>query len=241
MFNAKIKLRLASSVIFSLLTFSDAFIPNVWAKQPELKIVQRPIVFDQEREKLSLQYLHQRYAMKQSEATITPRMVVVHWTAINSLKDSFKVFNSSTLASARAKISSASALNVSAHFLIDRDGSIYQLLPETTFARHVIGLNHSAIGIENVGDGDSHPLTEKQLQANIQLIKLLSTRHPIEYVIGHYEYKSFVGHPLWKEVDPGYLTDKTDPGVDFIKKVRAGLFELNLKLDLKSNEHLTES
>ena len=59
------------------------------------------------------------------------------------------------------------------HFLIDRDGTIYQLLPDTTFARHVIGLNHSAIGIENIGDGNKYPLTDAQLKANIELINSL--------------------------------------------------------------------
>ncbi|MBV1910885.1 MAG: N-acetylmuramoyl-L-alanine amidase [Kangiellaceae bacterium] len=203
-----------------------------------LKIIERPIIFNKEREKLSLEYLQQRYAMVQNKATISPKMVVVHWTAIDSLEDSFRVFNTPRLPSSREKISSASALNVSAHFLIDRDGSIYQLLPETTFARHVIGLNHSAIGIENVGNGSDLPLTKEQLEANINLIKQLATRHPIEYVIGHFEYKQFIGHSLWKEKDPGYLTQKTDPGLSFIKKVRSGLSALQLKLlPLRESNH----
>lgn len=220
---------LISGLFVKLLVCLVCFSTLATASEANIEIIQRPIIFDQEREKLSLEYLQQRYALTQRKATINPKMVVVHWTAINNLDDSFKVFNSSRLPSARAKISSASTLNVSAHFLIDRDGTIYQLLPETTFARHVIGLNHSAIGIENVGDGKSHPLTGKQLESNIKLIKQLSKRHPIEYVIGHYEYKQFIGHTLWKEVDPGYLTDKTDPGIGFIKRVRRGVFELNLK------------
>jgi N-acetyl-anhydromuramyl-L-alanine amidase AmpD len=229
MFEFQKLIKLTSGVLLTLLVNLSLFTPGALASQTKLEIIQRPIIFNQERETLSLEYLQQRYDIKQTKATITPQMVVVHWTAINSLEDSFRVFNSPRLPASRAKISSASALNVSAHFLVDRDGSIYQLMPETTFARHVIGLNHSAIGIENVGDGNSHPLTEKQLQSNIRLIKFLSKRHSIDYVIGHYEYKLFIGHPLWKEVDPGYLTDKTDPGVDFIYKVRAGLSELNLK------------
>ncbi len=211
-------------LLVNFLCFSAEAVAN----DAEVKIIQRPIIFDQERERLSLEYLQQRYAITQSKATIIPKMVVVHWTAINSLENSFKVFNSPRLPASREKISSASALNVSAHFLVDRDGSIYQLLPETTFARHVIGLNHSAIGIENVGDGNSHPLTEKQLESNIKLIKKLSKKYSIEYVIGHYEYKRFIGHPLWKEVDPGYLTEKTDPGVDFIEQVRSGLSDIGL-------------
>lgn len=53
----------------------------------------------------------------------------------------------------------SSALNVSTQFLVDRDGTIFRLLPDTTFARHVIGLNHLAIGIENIGCDDM-PVTQ---------------------------------------------------------------------------------
>lgn len=195
----------------------------------ELEVVQWPIIYNDKREQLSLEYLDKRYGIKAEKAQITPQMVVVHWTAISTLKASFNAFNSPMLPSARSKISSASQLNVSAHYLIDRDGTIYQLLPNTTFARHVIGLNHSAIGIENVGNGSTLPLTTEQLKANIALIKQLSEEFPIDYVIGHYEYKNFANHPLWKEVNPNYLTEKTDPGETFINQIRASLTDLNLK------------
>ena len=39
-------------------------------------------------------------------------------------------------------------LNVGAQFLVGRDGAIWQLMPETALARHAIGLNWCAIGIE---------------------------------------------------------------------------------------------
>ncbi|MCF2947818.1 N-acetylmuramoyl-L-alanine amidase [Paraglaciecola aquimarina] len=194
-----------------------------------LDIVQWPIIYNDKREQLSLEYLDTRYGIEAQKAQITPKMVVVHWTSIPTLEDSFNAFNSPMLPSSRDKISSASQLNVSTHYLVDRDGTVYQLLPNTTFARHVIGLNHSAIGIENVGNGSSLPLTAEQLTANIALIKQLSQEFPIDYVIGHYEYKNFVNHPLWKEVNPNYLTDKTDPGETFIKQIRASLTELRLK------------
>lgn len=58
---------------------------------------------------------------------------------------------------------------------------------------------------------------------------LLKNRFPIEYVIGHYEYKQFIGSPLWKEKDPNYLTEKTDPGVSFMKMVRKEIKDFPLK------------
>ena len=36
----------------------------------------------------------------------------------------------------------------SAQFLVDRDGTIYSLMPETFMARHVIGLNLSSIELK---------------------------------------------------------------------------------------------
>ncbi len=204
-----------------------------------LHLVDRPIVFDEEREQLSRQYMKERHGMSTGQATIVPRMVVVHWTAIPTLEKSFQAFVDSKLPSHREGIASASSLNVSAHFLVDRDGTVYQLLPETTFARHVIGLNHSAIGIENVGDGNKLPLTSEQLDANVKLIQQLASRHPIEYVIGHHEYQNFIGHPLWKETDPNYLTEKSDPGDEFMSAIRSRLQNLTLK-DVPQKDRLAD-
>lgn len=199
------------------------------ANNTGVAIIQKPITFDEMRESLSLQYLQERHGIKQTKAVIEPEMVVVHWTVVPTLEKTFDVFNPSELPSSRSTISGASKLNVSAHFLVDRDGTIYQLLPTTTFARHTIGLNHTAIGIENIADGKTLPLTEEQIAANIRLIKYLAQKHKIDYVIGHHEYQRFVGHPLWRETDPNYLTEKTDPGDANMSLIRAGLAGLPLK------------
>ncbi len=188
-----------------------------------IKIIDKPIIFNDEREKLTLEYLDSRYDLKQDTPSITPIMVVVHWTAIPTLEESFSAFNPIKLPNSRLEIKTASTLNVSSHFLIDQDGSIYRLMPETTMARHVIGLNHCAIGIENVGGTNETPLTKVQLQANIDLIKYLKEKYDIEYVIGHYEYTFFDGHELWLEKDDGYRTKKTDPGKEFLTNIRKAL------------------
>jgi len=195
-----------------------------------VKIIDKPITFDQDRSNLTLEYLEKRYGLKQSNPTIVPKMVVVHWTVIPTLERSFEAFDPSRLPEGRPDIANASALNVSSQFLIDQDGVIYQLLPETTMARHVIGLNHSAIGIENVGGVGDKPLTKKQLKSNIRLIRHLKKKYPdIEYVIGHFEYTYFEGHELWLEKDDGYRTEKTDPGVDFINTIRRKTSKNNWK------------
>lgn len=199
------------------------------ACQPKPEIVQKPIVYDGERERLSLEYLHDRYGMELDSAKIDPKIIVVHWTAYPDLKQSFDAFYPAVLPGSRADIKRGGNLNVSAHFLVDRDGTIYQLLPETTFARHVIGLNYCAIGIENVADGKEYPLTEAQFQANKALIAYLVKKYNIEYLIGHDQYKNFIGHELWKENDPGYLTEKNDVGKEFIDRLHKAIGNKELK------------
>ncbi|GHB26658.1 N-acetylmuramoyl-L-alanine amidase [Mongoliitalea lutea] len=191
------------------------------------RIFEKPIIFNEERERLSLEYLEKRHGIIQDKATIQPKMVVVHWTAVPTLEGTFDVFNPVHLGG-RPELTTASNLNVSAQFLVDRDGVIFRLLPDTTFARHTIGLNYMAIGIENIGGPDA-PLTKAQVKANAELIKYLHKKYALEYVIGHHEYYAFQGSELWKETDPDYLTQKVDPGDRFMKKLRKRLQSYNFK------------
>ena len=193
------------------------------------EIVDIPIIFDEQRMELTKEYLLNRYNLDQETPEITPKMVVLHWTAIPSLKKSFEAFNRSTLPNWRPDLENVSGLNVSSHFLVDQDGTIYRLMPETLMARHTIGLNHCAIGIENVGGTEGMPLTKAQLRSNIYLVNYLASKYNIDYVIGHQEYTLFENHPLWLEVDDGYRTEKTDPGLDFVEKVRKATKKFNFK------------
>lgn len=191
------------------------------------KLIQKPIVFNSLRKTLSIEYLEKHHGIIQQTASIEPVMIVLHYTAGGTLLSNYNYFNRVEIEKERALNHKVSLLNVSAHFLVDRDGTIYQLLPETTFARHTIGLNYCAIGVENVG-GPDNPLTKKQMLANVALVKYLTKKHKIEYLIGHSEYLKFKTSPLWKEQDKSYITHRGDPGNDFMKNVRAGLGNLNL-------------
>ena len=192
------------------------------------EIVDKPIIFDEERIQLTKEYLSTRHGLQQDNPTIVPKMIVLHWTVSPTMQQTFDIFNPSKLPS-RPDLASASSLNVSSQFLVDQDGTIYRLMPETTMARHVIGLNHAAIGIENVGGTDDLPLTKAQVKSNIWLVKYLSEKYPIEYLIGHYEYTNFEGHELWLETDEAYRTEKSDPGEDFMAAVKKRTQKLNLK------------
>jgi len=187
-----------------------------------LSIIDKPIVFDKQRLALTQEYVYKHYGLNPHETKITPRIIVIHWTASNDFDASMDRFIRPTLSCDRTDINKASSLNVSAHFMVDRDGKIYRLMDETRMARHVIGLNHCAIGIENVGgEGNANNLTPSQLQANLELIRYLEDKYAsIDYLIGHYEYTDFTKHPLWLEKDNSYRTIKHDPSPSFMQELR---------------------
>jgi N-acetyl-anhydromuramyl-L-alanine amidase AmpD len=144
----------------------------------------------------------------------------------------------------RPDLNKAGKANVGVQFVIDLDGTIYQIMPDNYFARHCIGLNHCAIGFENVGRGDiteaglrGEPqekpnLTLAQLKSNIQLIRYLKQKYPgIQLLIGHMEYTqlenpSHPGHDFFQENDPRYRTKKSDPGPRFMGALRKELDDL---------------
>jgi len=194
-----------------------------------LSIIEKPITFDEERIQLTKEYLRDRYNLPGDTIQIEPRMIVLHHTVIPTFEKTFEVFDPATLPNWRPEIGTASGLNVSSQFVVDQDGTVYQLMPEDVMARHVIGLNHCAIGVENVGGTVELPLTRAQVKANIKLVHYLAGKHKIDYLIGHHEYMAFEGHELWLEVDEAYRTVKNDPGPVFMQKVRKGTKTINFK------------
>lgn len=155
-----------------------------------------------------------------------PEIIVIHCTYGNEeLRYNIDFFSSPYLKSRRDIIHGGRA-NVSIHFLVDRDGRIYSHLPLSYIGRHVIGFNYTSIGIENIGRNNSR-LTEAQLKSNVLLVIYLKSIMPyIKYLIGHHEYddKKRPHYTLIKCLDKSYMPyKKFDPGLSFIKKLRADL------------------
>ncbi|WP_309571417.1 peptidoglycan recognition family protein [Deinococcus sp.] len=184
------------------------------------------IQFGPARTALTLAYIRQHYDPAATSIQFTPVMVVIHWTASHTLAAALAVLTPDTL-SGRADIRSGGALNVGAPFVVDRDGTIYRLIDKTLLARHTIGLNRAAIGIENVGSGD---LTAAQLKADTALVTYLNGKYPLRYLIGHFEYGAFRDSPLWEERQAGYFTVKSDPGAAFMAALRAKLAAQGVRL-----------
>lgn len=191
-----------------------------------LEIKQMPIKFTQNRIDLTKEYIKNSYGLDVKDINIVPQIIVIHHTASDDLKESFDRFYPEILLADRKYIKKAGDLNVSAQFLVDFDGTIYSLMPETYMARHIIGLNLSSIGIENVG-GNKKALTNEQLKANIELVKYLKDKYKtIQYLIGHYEYMRFEKHPLFLEKDAKYRTIKHDPDSIFMENLRVNFPDL---------------
>ena len=186
-----------------------------------MKIIQKPITFDDERIALTRQYRQEHYDIQSDSIEIEPQIVVLHWTEFATLEQSYD-FMKNVRINNRPDIESGGDLNVSAHFLVDRDGTIYQLMSDNWMARHVIGLNNVAIGIENVGGVNSvEDLTDHQVIANIALVQHLQKKFTnIKHLIGHFEYEKYKNTPLWLEKNNNYFNSKVDPGPKFMMAVR---------------------
>jgi len=222
----------------ALLTFTacgkEEVKPSVCTTKPiqPLHIIDKPIEFGPERIAMTKEYIKSHYGMNVENIEITPKIILLHWTAEMDFDRSFKRLQPEKLLSDRKDIVKASALNVSSQFMVARDGTIYRLMPENWMARHVIGLNYSSIGIENIGGKDNKidDLTPAQRQANIDLVLYLKAKYPsIEYLVGHHEYKQMESTSLWLEKDKGYRTVKSDPGEKFMSDIRDVVKCLELK------------
>ncbi len=211
------------SIPYKRIIESNLRIENLHTKY---SIVQKPIIFTHKRIELTKKYIKNHYGLDVKDIKIKPKSIVLHWTGLMKFSWCFNSMNQEKIISDRKYIKRAGLVNVSAHFLIQRDGTINQLMPDNWMARHTIGLNYSAIGIENIGGArnKAEDLTPAQVVANIKLIKYLKQKYPdIEYLLGHLEYFDMEKTALWLEKNRRYRTYKADPGPKFMREVRDGL------------------
>lgn len=148
------------------------------------QIVAKPIPFGAARRGETAAYSRRHYGTAAWRLT-NPRVIVEHYTANGSFSATWNAFAADTPDGELGELPGTCA-----HFVIDSDGTIYQLVPLTTRCRHTVGLNWTAIGIEMVGASDAAILANpRQLQASIALTVWLMDRYGIALgdVIGHSE------------------------------------------------------
>src|SRR3954447_4460591 len=146
-------------------------------------IVWKPIPFGAARKAETAQYSALHYGVHSS--VLRPRVIVEHYTANESFSATWNTFASDTPDPELGQLPGTCA-----HFVVDRDGTIYQLVRLDVMCRHTVGLNDVAVGIEHVGTSDAQILQDRaQLHASLALTRWLMGKFHISVanVIGHNE------------------------------------------------------
>jgi beta-N-acetylhexosaminidase len=154
-------------------------------------IVQKPIPFSQKRKNETAAYARRHYGID-SYRLKNPNVIVEHITVTSTFS---AVFN--TFAPDKPDVELHELPGLCTHFVIDRDGTIYQLVPLGIMCRHTVGLNYTAFGIEHVGMSDADVMgNRRQMDASLRLTRWLRCRYSIGVgnVIGHSESLSSKYH-----------------------------------------------
>ena len=151
---------------------------------PRPRIVQSRIPFPAKRKAEMRRYAIRHYGLPRYTLD-HPRVIVEHFTGSNSYRSAYQTFARDV-----PDVEFHELPGVCAHFLIDRGGTIHQLVSTGLMCRHTVGLNWTAIGIEHVGTSDASVTSNRrQLDASLRLTRWLQGRFGIETrnVIGHSE------------------------------------------------------
>jgi beta-N-acetylhexosaminidase len=154
------------------------------ARPPRPRIVYKPIPFGAKRHAETAAYATKHYGIDTWRLT-NPRVIVEHYTGAETLSSTYYLFSLDIPDAELRELP-----GVCAHFVIDRDGTIYQLVPLDIMCRHTVGLNYTAIGIEHVGTSDQEILSNpRQLSSSVALTAWLMASYHIQLrnVIGHNE------------------------------------------------------
>jgi N-acetylmuramoyl-L-alanine amidase len=151
---------------------------------PKPAVVAKPVPFGEARRVETASYAQRHYGLRTWRLT-RPQVIVEHVTATSSFSSAWNTF-----AADAPDAELGERPGTCAHFVIDRDGTIYQLVPLSTICRHTVGLNWTAIGIEHVGTSDAEVLRNaRQVRSSLKLTLWLMGRYRISLpnVIGHAE------------------------------------------------------
>jgi beta-N-acetylhexosaminidase len=165
--------------------------PEAPAGVPKPDITQRPIPFPQKRKDETAAYAQRHYGLDTYRLE-DPHVIVEHYTVTPDFESTFNTF-----APDNPDVELHELPGVCSHFVIDKDGTIYQLVPLSIMCRHTVGLNYTSFGIEHVGNSDAEVTGDKaQIDASYRLTRWLRCTYDIKVanVIGHNESLSSPFH-----------------------------------------------
>lgn len=165
--------------------------PTAAAQVSRPQIVARPIPFDAKRKGEMAAYAERHYGLNTYELR-TPHVIVEHYTGSKSFSSAYDTF-----AQDQPDVELHELPGVCAHFVIDTDGTTYQLVSTGIMCRHTVGLNYTAIGIEHVGTSDQAVMgNPRVLRSSLALTRWLRCTKGIAVkdVIGHNESLSSPYH-----------------------------------------------
>jgi beta-N-acetylhexosaminidase len=154
-------------------------------------IVQRPIPFGAKRRAEMRAYARRHYGIDDFHLR-DPKVIVEHYTVTTTFRSAYATFANDV-----PDVELHELPGTCAHFIVDKDGTIYQLVSLTIMCRHTVGLNWTAIGIEQVGLSAREILDRPaQYRAVVRLTTWLRCRYGIAVhnVIGHNESLSSPYH-----------------------------------------------
>jgi hypothetical protein len=200
-------------------TATETQVPPPPAPRPA--ITQDPIPYTTARRGEMAAYALRHYGVATSRLT-HPRLVVLHFTASSSYPGVHAAFANDTP-------NNGELPGTCAHFVVDKDGTIYQQAPLDLMCRHAIGVNDRSIGIEMVQEtGPSSSWADQQILARpaqihsvLALTAWLCSRYgiPVHDVIGH----SMVNDSPFFRDNEGWRNDHTDWQPPDVARVRAML------------------
>ena len=152
------------------------------ASRPQ--IVAKPISFPAKRKTEMQAYAKRHHALPTWQLR-NPKVIVEHITVSSTFSSAFSTFNADVADAELHELPGTCA-----HFVVDTDGTIYQLVPLGVMCRHTVGLNWTAIGIEHVGMTDAQVMgNARQMNSSLALTAWLMSTYGIQLrnVIGHSE------------------------------------------------------
>ena len=159
-------------------------------------IVWKPIPYSDKRKRQMAAYSNRHYGTWSWHLT-APKVIVEHYTAGTTWQGAWNTFAANVKHNGEFP-------GVCSHFIIDTDGTIYQLAPLKVRCRHAVGMNYTSIGIEHVGTSDRMVLDNAaQMRSSLRLTLWLMAKFDINVgnVIGHNET---LESPLHRELYPDW-------------------------------------